>query len=153
MISLQTPTGPKNYLLRGIKTPDGLKNIETGSILADGGDIVFWEASAYAALTVTISPPVVTGGASSVGMVTIDTAFATATVVGATPPVSWLWEVVSPDGPGWSILTPTNYETQFRCADVIPGTRSASFKVTATDSRGATGEAEVWAEVTNYGGI
>lgn len=154
MISILTSTGSKDLLLRGIMTADGAVDIGAAHITVAADDYQFWDASDYAALTVAIAPPYVTGGGASPSAITIDTAIAYASAGDATAPVTWLWEVVTVDSGTWTILTASASATAFRCSGVTAeATRSATFKVTATDARGATGTAQVYVEATNYGGF
>lgn len=156
MISILTPDGSKNLILRGILTEAGAAAIAAGSVTAEGSvDREFWDGS-LASLSVSITPGYAIGvGASSIAILLYTNAV-TGAASGGSPPYTYAWTIDSDDGgsPDWVIVSPSSASTNFSVSSVPPlVARDAVMKVTATDARGATGEATVTAWIENYGSV
>ena len=70
MISVLTPAGAKNLILRGWKGPNGLKGFAQVRVTTPDGDKQVWDGT-LAALSVFIEPPFVQGLGASASAVTI----------------------------------------------------------------------------------
>lgn len=99
-------------------------------------------------LTLSASPPIVSGAQSSAGAVLVNTASTIAIPAGGLAPYTYSWARTSGVG---SANSPTSATTNFS-ATIGPGTQSGDFRVTVTDSGGQTATADVSATFNNLGG-
>lgn len=157
MISILTPEGSKNLILRGILTPEGSKAIETGSITTPTGDMTIWDGSVGSLdeLAVTATPPSVQGAMASPTLVTVNTEWTEASATGGSAPYSYVWTVEDDGGfAGWQVVHPNEAETYFRAVGVdAQEIWQATMRCTATDARGATGFVDVTVVAQNYGSL
>lgn len=154
MLSILTPDGSKNLILRGIMTETGPKGIAQVSVTDPAGDYQVWDGT-LAGLTVAVDDPYVQGSQASDSAVTINTGLTTAVASGGSPPYTYAWTLEDDGGfAGWSINNPAGAQTSFRGTGVNSGEAwTGEFRCTVTDARGATGTADVTATVRNYGGL
>lgn len=153
MFRLQTPEGPKTYVLRGAQTKRGKKNIAKVSVL-DAGLInrVIWNVATSAGLTVEAFPDQVYGGAARNTTVQITTTTAEARVSGASGAVTYSWAKKSGAG-FWTISSSKTARTSF-AVNVAPyAVETAVFTCTVTDAAGRTATVDVSASAENYGDL
>lgn len=157
MISILTPAGSKNLILRGIRTPTGNKAIEIGSITTPTGDKNIWDGStgSLPGVTVSVEPPGSQGAMASPTMVTVNTDWVTASASGGSAPYSYAWAVQDDGGfAGWQIVDEDAAATYFRAVGVdAQETWQATMRCTVTDARGAIGFADIIVIAQNYGSL
>lgn len=154
MIRLQTPDGPKTYVLRGIQSPRGKKNVARVSVLDGGVDRTVWDLSSSGGdFEATVFPAVITGAAAVNGVTSVTTSEATASQSGATGSVTYSWAKTA-GADSWTIERPRGAVTRFTATAVgATASQSATFTCTITDQAGRSATADVNVEVTNYGGL
>lgn len=154
MLSILTPDGSKNLILRGVMTEAGLKGIAQVSVTDPAGDYQVWDGT-LAGLTVTATDPFVQGHVAAGGLATVNTGLTTAAVSGGSPPYTYAWTIEDDGGfAGWSINNPTGAQTSFRATGVDAGESwTGEFRCTVTDARGATGSCDVTGTVHNFGSL
>ena len=126
--------------LRSIKT---LKVMDNGTLRL--------VATFADALSAVVNPSRVTGtvtASSGAPSASVPTGLANAVVTGGLAPFSYAWSLLSTDGATPSITNPTSASTRFTCTVPNNETVNASFRVTVTDSTGATTTADCTAGFT-----
>ena len=113
------------------------------------GPSLVWSRSS--AMTATI-PDIAYGYGYSAGSAFITSEVVTVSVTGGTPPYSYIWEGIT-DAELWDIIIPALGSARFRASVGPDDALVATFKVTVSDSLGASVESgEVTVTLTNVWG-
>lgn len=150
MISVRTATGLEGIASIKVRTASGLKGVEAVSVRTATGLEPVWSSASDMVVLVPLSAY---GAGSSPSNISVTSELVKASVVGGTPPYSYLWAITAPDS-YWVIQAETSAETRFTRTDLPEfDVGTASFTCTVTDSRGASVESDACGiTVENLGG-
>lgn len=152
MIRVQTPDGPKNFLLRGIQSTRGKCAVSKVSVLTPDGDKVVWDLSlSGGGFQLTAFPQRVQGAGASNYPIAVTTILTEITPEGESGSINYQWEKLSGDDL-WEIERVNASFTRFTASSVNAETvQTATFRCTATDAVGREATVDVDATAQNYG--
>lgn len=151
MIEVRNASGVAERL-KAIEVRDGAGTAVPVKIVqirdATGAAKTVWQT-----MSLSVSPSLITGYASSTSSIDVTTGVATATIEGGTAPFSYAWTRTDAGADSWSIIIASAASTAFRANAVAAGAdTTAEFTCTVTDANGLTATASTDASAMNFGG-
>ena len=150
MTGVRTVSGFSNLASASVRDGAGLSAIAAIKARDGTGVSTVWSSASDMVVLVPLSAY---GAGSSPSNISVTSELVKASVVGGTPPYSYLWAITAPDS-YWVIQAETSAETRFTRTDLPEfDVGTASFTCTVTDSRGASVESDACGiTVENLGG-